>query len=85
VSAEDRQNIDRGISELKEALKGDNLAAINKAKEALLTASHKLADEMYKSETAKAGVGAGAAPEGDKKSGDGVVDAEIVDDKKTAE
>ncbi len=80
VSAEDRQNIDRGISDLKEALKGDDLAAINKAKEALLKASHKLAEEMYKSEQAKAG--AGAAAEGGKKAGDGVVDAEVVDEKK---
>jgi molecular chaperone DnaK len=79
VSAEDRQNIDRGISELKEALKTDDLAGINKAKEALMKASHKLAEEVYKAESAKAGVG--AAPEDGKKSGDGVVDAEVVDDK----
>ncbi|OGR97692.1 MAG: molecular chaperone DnaK [Elusimicrobia bacterium RBG_16_66_12] len=84
VSAEDRQNIDRGVSELKEALKGDDLAAINKAKEALMKASHKLAEEMYKAESAKAGAAgaAGAAAEGDKKPGDGVVDAEVVDEKK---
>jgi cytochrome c1 len=62
VSAEDRQNIDRGISELKEALKGDDLAAINKAKEALLKASHKLAEEMYKNAAPQNGNGAG--PEG---------------------
>jgi molecular chaperone DnaK len=65
VSAEDRQNIDRGISELKEALKTDDLAGINKAKEALMKASHKLAEEVYKAESAKAGVG--AAPEDGKK------------------
>ncbi len=77
VSAEDRQNIDRGISELKEALKSDDVAAINKAKEALMKASHKLAEEMYKSEQAKAG----APSDAGKKSSDGVVDAEVVDDK----
>ncbi|MBI4060891.1 MAG: Hsp70 family protein, partial [Elusimicrobia bacterium] len=82
VSAEDRQNIDRGISELKEALKGDDLAAINKAKEALLKASHKLAEEMYKSEAAKAGAAGSAdgASGAASKGGDGVVDAEVVDD-----
>jgi molecular chaperone DnaK len=83
VSAEDRQNIDRGISELKEALKGDDLAAINKAKEALMKASHKLAEEMYKAESAKAGA-TGGAPEGgpagaEAKGKDNVVDAEVVD------
>jgi hypothetical protein len=44
----------------------------------LLKASHKLAEEMYKTEQAKAG--AGAAAGGDEKK-DGVVDAEVVDDK----
>ena len=83
VSAEDRQNIDRGISEMKEALKGEDVEAINKAKEALMKASHKLAEEMYKAESAKAGAAAGAGGAEDaKKSGDGVVDAEVVDEKK---
>ncbi len=86
VSAEDRQNIDRCVSELKEALKGDDAAAINKAKESLLKASHKLAEEMYKSEQAKAGAAAGAgagagASGAGAAGGDGVVDAEVVDDK----
>ena len=81
VSAEDRQNIDRGISELKEALKGDDVAAINKAKESLMKSSHKLAEEMYKSEQVKSGAETGAGADGGKKSGDGVVDAEIVDEK----
>ncbi len=84
VSAEDRQNIDRGVSELKEALKGDDLAAINKAKDTLMKASHKLAEEMYKAESAKAGeagaAGAEAAAQG--KGKDNVVDAEVVDEPK---
>ena len=84
VSPEDRQSIDHGISELKEALKGEDVEAINKAKEVLMKASHKLAEEMYKAESAKAGAAgaAGASPEGAKKDGDGVVDAEVVDEKK---
>jgi molecular chaperone DnaK len=81
VSAEDRQNIDRGIAEVKEALKGDDVAAINKAKESLLKASHKLAEEMYKTESAKAGAGAAGGPDDGAKKADGVVDAEVVDEK----
>ncbi|MBI5630055.1 MAG: molecular chaperone DnaK [Elusimicrobia bacterium] len=77
VPQEDRASIDRGISELKEALKGEDLERINKAKEELLKASHKLAEEIYKSEAAKAQT-AGAA----KGKGEGVVDAEVVDDEK---
>ncbi|MEK7383404.1 MAG: molecular chaperone DnaK [Elusimicrobiota bacterium] len=81
VSAEDRQNIDRAVSELKEALKGEDLAAINKAKDALMQASHKLAEEIYKTESAKADAAAAAA-EGAPKPGNGVVDAEVVDENK---
>jgi molecular chaperone DnaK len=81
VSAEDRQNIDRGIAEVKEALKGDDVAAINKAKESLLKASHKLAEKMYKTESAKAGAGAAGGPDDGAKKADGVVDAEVVDEK----
>jgi molecular chaperone DnaK len=84
VSQEERGAIDRGLSELREALKGDDIEKINKAKEALMKASHKLAEEIYKNEQAKAQEQqpAGAAAGGSKKGGDGVVDAEVVDDKK---
>jgi molecular chaperone DnaK len=85
VSQEDRTNIERGVSDLKEALKGDDIDRINKAKEALVKASHKLAEEIYKAEAAKAkdegGNGDKAkAAEKEEKKGDNVVDAEVVDD-----
>ncbi len=84
VSPEERQNIDRGVSELKEALKGDDVAAINKAKDELMKASHKLAEAVYKAESAKAGAGAqGGAPEGETAPKDSVVDAEVVDNKES--
>ena len=83
VSQDDRAAIDRGISGLKDALKGDDLEGINKAKEELLKASHKLAEEIYKSEAAK-GEGASASGGNAKKSdkGETVVDAEVVDEHK---
>ena len=91
VSQEERTNIERGVSDLKEALKGDDVERINKAKEALLKASHKLAEEIYKAEAAKAkpdgngdkGKDQAQAGAGDK-GGDHVVDAEVVDEKKDA-
>ena len=83
VSQEERTNIDRAISDLKEALKGDDIERIGKAKEELLKSSHKLAEEIYKTEQAKAQpAGAAAGKPGKKDGGDGVVDAEVVDDKK---
>jgi molecular chaperone DnaK len=78
VSAEDRSNIESGVSQLREALKGDDASAIKRAMENLEKSSHKVAEEMYKS------AGAAAAPQGEpapaeeeKKPGDDdVIDAE---------
>jgi len=49
-----------------------------------MKASHKLAEEMYKAESAKAGAaGAAGGPEAQADAPkDGVVDAEVVDEKK---
>ena len=57
----------------------------NKAKEALMKASHKLAEEIYKAEAAKAKASGGNGDEKkpsakDEKGGVNVVDAEVVDD-----
>jgi molecular chaperone DnaK len=88
VSQEDRTNIERGVSDLKEALKSDDTERINKAKEALMKASHKLAEEIYKAEAEKAKASGGSGGNGDKdkkpgtegKGGDNVVDAEVVEE-----
>jgi len=78
VSAEDRSNIESGISQLREALKGDDAQAIKRAMENVEKASHKVAEEMYKS------AGPAAAPQGEppaadetkKPDDDDVIDAE---------
>jgi molecular chaperone DnaK len=91
VSQEERMAVERALSDAKEALKGTDLERIKKAKEELLKASHKLAEEMYKAASAKGQPGAGGpdagnagpAPEGNgQPGGDKVVDAEVVDEGK---
>jgi molecular chaperone DnaK len=83
VSQDERAAIDRGISDLKEALKGEDVERITKAKDDLIKASHKLAEEIYKTEQAKGQPAGAAAGEGGGKGKDeGVVDAEVVDEKK---
>jgi molecular chaperone DnaK len=63
VSADDRSNIERAISELRDALKTDDADVIKKKMELLTQASHKLAEEMYKSAGATGGPSsAGPAP-----------------------
>jgi molecular chaperone DnaK len=94
LSHEERVKIDKAIENCREALKGDDLERINKASEEVMTASHKLAEELYKKSTAESG-GAAAdqsgteqeskskEPSSGKDRGDGAVDAdfEVVDDK----
>jgi molecular chaperone DnaK len=82
VSQDERTAIDRAISELKEALKSDDLTVINKAKDELLKASHKLAEEIYKSETSQKSAPSDSSGSKDSDKKDEVVDAEVVEDKK---
>jgi molecular chaperone DnaK len=89
ISQDERLAVDRSIGELKDALKGDDLEKIKKAKDALVQVSQKLGEAVYKAAQAKAGPsaapGAGPAPEGAKASPGGkddVVDAEVVDENK---
>ena len=88
ISPEERLAVDRSITEMKDALKGDDMEKVKKAKDALIQVSQKLGEAVYKAAQAKAEpgpAGAGPAPEGAKASAGGkddVVDAEVVDEKK---
>ncbi|MFH1715269.1 MAG: molecular chaperone DnaK [Elusimicrobiota bacterium] len=87
IGADDKKNIETAVNDLKEALKGRDIEAIKQKQETLSTASHKLAEAIYKASQEKAqqqqaGPGAGEAEK--KKQDDNVVDAEFKeeDDKK---
>jgi len=94
ISEDEKKKIEEAIKSLKDAIAGDSIESINTAKEALTTASHKLAEEMYKqaqaASAAQAGAEAGAGAtdagtsEEKKDKGEGAVDAdfEVVDDDK---
>ncbi len=92
VGENEKKRIEEAIKNLKDAMAGDSLQAINTAREALTSASHKLAEEMYKHAQAASGAQAGAETagadvgEGEEKKdrGEGAVDAdfEVVDDDK---
>ncbi|CUQ67512.1 molecular chaperone DnaK [Candidatus Nitrospira inopinata] len=83
ISSEEKAKIQDAIAAVKKALEGTDAAAIESATQTLMTASHKLAEEMYKkaaSATSSAGPQS-AGPTGDgssqSKSDDKVVDAEF--------
>ena len=78
ISGSERGDVENALADAKKALESNDKSQMDKARDRLTAASHKLAEEMYKAESAKAG--AGAAADGAKKPSDGVVDAEVVDE-----
>jgi molecular chaperone DnaK len=87
ISGSERGDVENAIADAKKALESSDKTAMDKAREALTQASHKLAEQMYKAAQAQAAPGAGAsagagpAPGGDgqAKKDEGVIDAEYVD------
>jgi molecular chaperone DnaK len=91
VSSDERLAIEQALTAAKDSLKGSDVSAIKSTKEALTSASHKLAEAVYKSSQAQNaqqdapgqqaqhshGNASSGGAEGEK-----VVDAEVVDDNK---
>ena len=80
IPAEERAQVEEKLKALKEALKGTETAAIERAVEELTKVSHRLAEEVYK----KAQPQPQSTPNGKQGGEDRVVDAEykVDDDKK---
>ncbi len=64
VDAGTRAEIERALNGLRDALKSDDLATLERAIEALNTSSHKLAEAMYKATAAKSSAAEGVGPHG---------------------
>jgi molecular chaperone DnaK len=84
LSESDIKSVEAAIADTRKALEGGDVAAINRAADALQQASHKVAEAMYKSGAQAAG-GSGSGPtdngagaKGGEKTDD-VIDAEYVD------
>ena len=80
VSADEKTKIQDAIATLKKALEGTDAEAIESATQTLMTASHKLAEEMYKKAAASPGPQPGASATGgtsETKPDEKVVDAEF--------
>lgn len=87
VSADEKEKIETAKNKLQDAMSGGSLETIKAAKDELMAASHKLAEEMYKNAQAqKPDAGQAQSETKESKSGggknDGAVDAdfEVVDD-----
>ncbi len=88
IAESDAKNIESAVEEAKKAIREGDVSQINSAVDRLTTASHKLAEAMYKQTTAsrpspEAGAGSSASSSGGssgKTKGEGeVIDAEVVD------
>ncbi|MDN5940498.1 MAG: molecular chaperone DnaK [Nitrospira sp.] len=84
IAAEDKTKIEEAVAELKKAMEGTDPTAIESATQTLTTASHKLAEEMYKKASASTAAGSGTdttsgngAGTGETKTDEKVVDAEF--------
>ncbi|HEY8669500.1 MAG TPA: Hsp70 family protein, partial [Terriglobales bacterium] len=90
ISGSERGEVENAIADAKKALESNHKTQMDRARETLTQASHKLAEQMYKSaQTPPPGgtPGAGPGPAGDGAAGgngqakkdEGVIDAEYVD------
>jgi molecular chaperone DnaK len=83
VPAEEKADIEGKIEAAKESLKGTDVAAVKKATEDLLQASHKLAQAAYGqtgTEPDQAAAAAGGGGDQAAAGGDDVVEGEVVDE-----
>jgi molecular chaperone DnaK len=76
LSPEDARRVENAISDVREALKGEDLGAIKRMTDALQQASHAMAEQMYKQKESAPGSAQGETPHA--KDGE-VIDAEVVD------
>lgn len=92
ISAEDKGRIEGAINAVKEALKGEDAAALKSASEKLNEVWQSVSAELYKAASQKAQGGKGQAgppPQGEPEKSEGggkdegpIIDAEVVDEKK---
>src|SRR6266849_5330370 len=77
----DRRAVEQALGEVKDALKGDDADRIKTASDALVTASHKLAEQIYNTGQAQqAGSTTSTGDQAKGSSDEDVVDAEIVEE-----
>src|SRR5438445_439785 len=62
ISGSDRGDVENAIADAKKALESNDKGQMDKARETLTAASHKLAEQMYKSAQAQTPPAGGAAP-----------------------
>ena len=93
ISADDKGRIEKAVADVKEALKGNDAAAIKSASERMNEAWQAVSTELYKAAAEKARAGktpsgkpptdAASAADAPNKGEGPIIDAEVVDEKKS--
>ncbi|MCC6622190.1 MAG: Hsp70 family protein, partial [Deltaproteobacteria bacterium] len=73
----DRKDLEQAVADAGEALKSGNKDQLDKAKDDLERKAHKLAEKIYKTQSAGGAEGGGAQPNAKKGGTDDVIDAEF--------
>ena len=82
VAASDKSEVETALADAKTTLTGDpSVTELDAAKERLQTASHKLAEALYKANASEPVAATEEAPAEEAKKDEGVIDAEYVDHK----
>src|SRR5262249_4967826 len=86
ISGSERGDVENAIADAKKALESNDKSQMDKARERLTQASHKLAEQMYKAAQTQsapppgagpgAGTGSSSGENGQSKKDEGVIDAE---------
>jgi molecular chaperone DnaK len=84
ISGEDKSQVEGALAELKSTLSGTDLDAIKDATEKLMTASQNFTQKLYEAAANEGGFGQAGGPASSAPDDDDVVDAEIVDDDRSA-
>ena len=79
ISGDDKDAAQKGVEEVKEALKGDDTDAIKAKTDTLMQVFQRIGQAMYQQQQAAPGGSGEAPPAGDSGDGD-VVEGEIVDE-----
>jgi molecular chaperone DnaK len=86
ITGDERQQVENALADAKKALESNDKTQMDSAREKLTTASHKLAEQMYKATAAQGQPGPQAGPTpgsephaNEPKKDEGVIDAEYVD------
>ena len=79
IAPEDKTKVEEAVAALKKAMEGTDPEAIESATQTLTTASHKLAEEMYKKASAAAAAGSGTDAAGGTGAGETKTDEKVVD------